>query len=516
MNAPLKPLEGAQLGWITIALALATFMQVLDSTIANVAIPTISGDLGSSLSQGTWVITSFGVANAISIPLTGWLAKRVGEVRLFMGSTILFVIASWLCGMSHSLEMLIFSRVIQGLVAGPIMPLSQSLLLNNYPPLKRSMALALWSMTVTVAPIFGPILGGWISDNYHWGWIFYINVPIGIAVVVITWAILKDRETPTEIRPIDTVGLVLLVVGIGCFQMLLDRGKELDWFHSTEIIVLSVIALVAITFLIIWELTDDNPIVDLSLFKSRNFTIGCLCISLAFMLYIGSIVMLPQLLQVVYGYTATWAGLAAAPIGFIPLLLAPIIGKYGPKVDLRNLVAFSFIVYAVCFYWRAYTFEPAMGFSAVAWPQFIQGFAIACFFMPLTTITLSDVEPSKIAAASSLSNFLRTLAGSIGTSITTTTWSQREAMHHTRLTEAINPYNPLVQETYDSMRQLGMSDAQISAYINNQITNQGLIMSANEFFWICGGIFLVLLLLVWFAKPPFIIGGGAARRSGEH
>lgn len=195
MNAPLKPLEGAQLGWITIALALATFMQVLDSTIANVAIPTISGDLGSSLSQGTWVITSFGVANAISIPLTGWLAKRVGEVRLFMGSTILFVIASWLCGMSHSLEMLIFSRVIQGLVAGPIMPLSQSLLLNNYPPLKRSMALALWSMTVTVAPIFGPILGGWISDNYHWGWIFYINVPIGIAVVVITWAILKDRET---------------------------------------------------------------------------------------------------------------------------------------------------------------------------------------------------------------------------------------------------------------------------------------------------------------------------------
>ncbi|AKJ41466.1 multidrug efflux MFS transporter permease subunit EmrB [Pragia fontium] len=516
MTAPLKPLEGAKLGWITLALALATFMQILDSTIANVAIPTISGDLGSSLSQGTWVITSFGVANAISIPLTGWLAKRVGEVRLFMISTTLFVIASWLCGMSHSLEMLIFSRVIQGLVAGPIMPLSQSLLLNNYPPLKRSMALALWSMTVTVAPIFGPILGGWISDNYHWGWIFYINVPVGIAVVVITWAILKDRETETEIRPIDTIGLVLLVVGIGCFQMLLDRGKELDWFHSTEIIVLSVVAVIAITFLIIWELTDDNPIIDLSLFKSRNFTIGCLCISLAFMLYIGSIVLQPQLLQVVFNYTATWAGLAAAPIGFIPLLLAPVIGKYGPKIDLRRLVTFSFVVYAVCFYWRAYTFEPAMDFSAVAWPQFIQGFAVACFFMPLTTITLSDVEPSKIAAASSLSNFLRTLAGSVGTSITTTSWSQREALHHTRLTEAINPYNPLTQQTYDSMGKMGMSQEQISAYLNNQITNQGLIMSANEFFWICGGIFLVLVMLVWFAKPPFIIGGGAHHSGGEH
>ncbi|MDR0805760.1 MAG: multidrug efflux MFS transporter permease subunit EmrB [Enterobacteriaceae bacterium] len=515
MNTPLKPLEGAKLGWLTLALALATFMQILDSTIANVAIPTISGNLGASLSQGTWVITSFGVANAISIPLTGWLAKRIGEVRLFLISTILFVIASWLCGISNSLEMLIFSRVIQGVVAGPIMPLSQSLLLNNYPPQKRSMALALWSMTVTVAPIFGPILGGWISDNYHWGWIFFINVPVGIAVVVITWGILKDRETATEIRPIDTIGLVLMVVGIGCFQMLLDRGKELDWFHSTEIIMLSIIAVIAITFLIIWELTDDHPIIDLSLFKSRNFTIGCLCISLAFMLYIGSIVMLPQLLQVVYSYTATWAGLAAAPIGIIPLLLAPVIGKYGPKLDLRRLVTFSFIVYAICFYWRAYTFEPAMDFAAVAWPQFIQGFAIACFFMPLTTITLSDVEPAKIAAASSLSNFLRTLAGSVGTSITTTTWSQREALHHTHLTEAINPYNPQAQQAYDALGKLGMSSEQISAYINNQITNQGLIMSANEFFWICGGIFLVLLLLVWFARPPFIIGGGSARRSGK-
>lgn len=232
MKSPMTPLEGAKLGWITLALALATFMQILDSTIANVAIPTISGDLGSSLSQGTWVITSFGVANAISIPLTGWLAKRLGEVRLFMAATILFVIASWLCGMSHSLEMLIASRVLQGLVAGPIMPLSQSLLLNNYPPLKRSMALALWSMTVTVAPIFGPILGGWISDNYHWGWIFYINVPVGLAVVAITWFILKDRETETEIKPIDTVGLVLLVAGIGCFQMLLDR--ERSWTGSSR------------------------------------------------------------------------------------------------------------------------------------------------------------------------------------------------------------------------------------------------------------------------------------------
>jgi DHA2 family multidrug resistance protein len=308
-----KPLEGAQLVIMTIALSLATFMQVLDSTIANVAIPTIAGNLGSSLSQGTWVITSFGVANAISIPITGWLA-RVGEVKLFLWSTTAFAIASWACGVSNSLTMLIFFRVIQGIVAGPLIPLSQSLLLSNYPPAKRSIALALWSMTVIVAPICGPILGGYISDNYHWGWIFFINVPIGVAVVMMTLQTLRNRN-PYRTAAYRRRRLALLIIGIGSLQVMLDRGKELDWFASNEIIILTIVAVVAISFLIVWELTDDNPIVDLSLFKSRNFTIGCLCISLAYMLYFGAIVLLPQLLQEVYGYTATWAGLASAPVG---------------------------------------------------------------------------------------------------------------------------------------------------------------------------------------------------------
>lgn len=503
-----KPLEGAQLVLMTIALSLATFMQVLDSTIANVAIPTIAGNLGASNSQGTWVITSFGVANAISIPITGWLAKRFGEVKLFLWSTIAFVIASWLCGMSESLSMLIFFRVIQGIVAGPLIPLSQSLLLSNYPPAKRSVALSLWAMTVIVAPICGPILGGWISDNYHWGWIFFINVPIGVVVVVLSLQTLRNRETETVIRPIDTVGLVLLVVGIGCLQVMLDRGKELDWFSSPEIITLTVIAVVALAVLLVWELTDDHPIVDLSLFKSRNFTIGCLSISLAYMLYFGSIVLLPQLLQEVYGYTATWAGLASAPVGIIPVILSPIIGRFAHKLDMRRLVTFSFIMYAVCFYWRAYTFEPGMDFGASAWPQFIQGFAVACFFMPLTTITLSGLPPERLAAASSLSNFTRTLAGSIGTSITTTMWTDRESLHHAHLTESVTPYSANSQQMYAKLEQMGMTHDQASAYLAQQITNQGLIISANEIFWASAGVFLVLLVLVWFARPPFGAGGG--------
>ncbi|MBP2157235.1 MULTISPECIES: multidrug efflux MFS transporter permease subunit EmrB [Erwinia] len=503
-----KPLEGAQLVLMTIALSLATFMQVLDSTIANVAIPTIAGNLGASNSQGTWVITSFGVANAISIPITGWLAKRFGEVKLFLWSTVAFVIASWLCGMSESLSMLIFFRVIQGIVAGPLIPLSQSLLLSNYPPAKRSVALSLWAMTVIVAPICGPILGGWISDNYHWGWIFFINVPIGVVVVILALQTLRHRETETVIRPIDTVGLVLLVVGIGCLQVMLDRGKELDWFSSPEIITLTVIAVVALAVLLVWELTDDHPIVDLSLFKSRNFTIGCLSISLAYMLYFGSIVLLPQLLQEVYGYTATWAGLASAPVGIIPVILSPIIGRFAHKLDMRRLVTFSFIMYAVCFYWRAYTFEPGMDFAASAWPQFIQGFAVACFFMPLTTITLSGLPPERLAAASSLSNFTRTLAGSIGTSITTTMWTDRESLHHAHLTESITPYNTNAQQMYAKLEQMGMTHDQASAYLAQQITNQGLIISANEIFWASAGVFILLLVLVWFARPPFGAGGG--------
>ena len=509
-----KPLEGAQLAWMTVALALATFMQVLDSTIANVAIPTIAGNLGASNSQGTWVITSFGVANAISIPITGWLAKRFGEVKLFLWSTVMFAVASWLCGISNSLEMLIFFRVIQGIVAGPLIPLSQSLLLSNYPPAKRGLALSLWSMTVIVAPICGPILGGYISDNYHWGWIFFINVPIGIAVVMLTLQTLRGRETRTEIKPIDTVGLVLLVVGIGCLQVMLDRGKELDWFSSREIIVLTVVAVVALAFLIVWELTDEHPIVDLALFKERNFTIGCLCISLAYMLYFGAIVLLPQLLQEVYGYTATWAGLASAPVGILPVILSPVIGRFAHKLDMRRLVTFSFIMYAVCFYWRAWTFEPGMDFGASAWPQFIQGFAVACFFMPLTTITLSGLPPERLAAASSLSNFMRTLAGSIGTSITTTLWTDREAMHHAQLTESVNPFNPVAQQTYQQLEQLGMSQQQASAYLAQEITNQGLIISANEIFWLSAGIFILLLALVWFARPPF--GSGPGGGGGAH
>src|SRR5262245_29232960 len=276
------PLTGASRIAGTIALSAATFMIVLDTSIANVSIPAISGDMGVSSSQGTWVITSFAVSNAIAVPLTGWLTQRFGQVKLFTLATLLFVIASWLCGLAPNLQSLIVFRVLQGLVAGPLIPLSQTLLLSSYPRDKSGTALAMWSMTTLVAPVAGPLLGGWITDNISWPWIFYINVPVGLAAAAVTWMIYRKRETETRKLPIDAVGLGLLIVWVGALQIMLDKGKDLDWFHSGTIIALAVVAALGFALFVVWELTEKHPVVELRLFTRRNFTLGALALSLGY------------------------------------------------------------------------------------------------------------------------------------------------------------------------------------------------------------------------------------------
>jgi DHA2 family multidrug resistance protein len=496
------PLQGASLALLTLAVSLVTFMQVLDSTIANVALPTIAGNLGASNTQGTWVITSFAVANAVSVPITGWLAKRLGEVALFLWSMALFVLMSWLCGLSPNMESLIFFRILQGFVAGPMIPLSQSILLANYPPEKKTLALSLWSVVIVVAPIFGPILGGWISDDYHWSWIFYINIPIGVFAFLLCWRLLKGRETKKQHQPIDLIGLGLLFAGVGCLQLILDRGRELDWFASTEIIVLSIIAIICLVLLIIWELYEDNPIIDLRLFKNRNFAVGVGVISLGFMVYFGLVLLLPLLLQSTLSYKALQAGLAAAPIGILPIILSPIIGKNAHRLDLRWLTTFSFLIFAGCLFWRT-QFNSAMDFEFVVWPQFIQGIGLAMFFMPLTAISLSNISPDQIASASGLANFMRLLAGSIGASVTTTLWDNREALHHSQLTAKVTTYHPAVTEQLQYLQSLGMSTEQSALYIVQVISREGAILAANEIFWGMAFIYLGLIALIWLAKPPF-------------
>jgi len=394
---PVVPLKGAQLALGTLALSLATFMNVLDSSIANVAIPAISGDVGVSPSQGTWVITSFGVANAISVPLTGWLTQRFGAVRLFTMSVLLFVLTSWLCGFASSLEMLVLFRVLQGAVAGPMIPLSQTLLLSSYPPSKAGTALALWGVTTLVAPVVGPLLGGWITDNISWPWIFYINVPVGLLSALMTWSIYRHRETPTRKLPIDTVGLSLLVLWVGALQLMLDKGKELDWFASGEIIAFTVIAVVAFAVFVVWELTDAHPVVDLRLFKRRNFAAGSMALSIAYGVFFGNVVLLPLWLQQWMGYTSTAAGLALAPVGLLAIVLTPLVGRKVGVWDPRKMATGAFIVFALVLWMRS-QFTVETDFRHILVPTLIQGAAMAFFFIPLTTITLSGLTPDRIPA----------------------------------------------------------------------------------------------------------------------
>jgi DHA2 family multidrug resistance protein len=491
----------------TIGLSLAIFMQSLDSTIANVSLPTIAGNLGVSSDQSTWVITSFAVSQAISLPLTGFLSRRFGEVPLFIWCTLLFVLTSFLCGISQSMGMLIVFRALQGGVAGPMYPITQSLLIGVYPSDKRSMALSLMAMVAVVAPIAGPILGGWITDSYSWPWIFFINVPIGIFASLVVSNQMKGRVEKTERPKVDYVGLVTLIIGVGALQVVLDKGNDDDWFNSNFIILTSIISVISIAIFLIWELTDNDPIVNLKLLRHRNFRFGTLALVLSFSAYFAINLLLPQWLQGNLGYTATWAGFAASPLGIIPILLTLFIGRYAMRFDLRFVASLAFIVMGITCFLRS-GFNLDIDFNHVATMQLLMGLGVALFFMPVTVILLSDLKPNEIASGGGLATFARTLGGSFAASLTTFMWDRRAALHHAQLTENITPYNPIART---SISQLGHGNTATGAsVINEMITQQGLQISFNELFYALGWIFLSLVFVIWLAKPPFAARSDAA------
>ena len=498
----------------TISIALAMFMQVLDITIANVSLPTISGNLGASANQAVWVITSFAVSNAIALPLTGFLTRRFGERKLFVWATFAFAIASLLCGLSNSMGMLVGARALQGFVAGPMYPLAQALMISIYPPQKRGQAIALLAMVTVVAPIAGPILGGWITDNYSWEWIFFINVPIGIFVSMMVGRQMKGRPERLDKPRMDYVGLATLVLGVGALQILLDLGNDEDWFHSTKIVVLAIVATISLAVFVIWEMTDKDPIVDLRLFRHRNFTAGTAAMVVAYAAFFSVGILVPLWLQRNLGYTAIWAGFATAPIGLLPVLLTPFVGMYATRFDLRLVASLAFVAMAVTSFMRA-DFNLDVDFRTIAEVQLFQGLGVALFFMPVLTILLSDLEPHEIAAGSGLATFVRTLGGSFAASLTTYAWSQRGAVHHAQLTESIARTDPAMLETVSRM---GGGDLQRGAVmLDYQIANQAAQIGFNEIFHLLGIIFLVVIAFVWIAKPPFAAkAGGGAAASGGH
>ena len=514
-HLPPPPLSGSARMWGTLALSAATFMNVLDSSIANVSLPAIAGDLGVSPTQGVWVITSFGVANAIAVPLTGWLSQRFGQVRLFTTSIMLFVLMSLLCGLAPNMTTLIFFRVLQGLVAGPMIPLSQALLLSSYPRAMAGTAMALWSMTTLVAPVMGPLLGGWITDNLSWPWIFYINIPVGFGAAFVTWKIFQNRESQTRKLPIDSVGLALLVIWVGALQIMLDKGSELDWFHSGEVVALGLVALVGFIAFVIWELTEEHPVVDLTLFKKRNFWAGVMAVSIGYGLFFGNVVLLPLWLQQYMGYTATQAGMVLAPVGVMALLLSPVVGKTLHKVDPRHYAAFSFVVFMVVLWMRS-RFNTQADFGTIIVPTIIQGVAMAFFFIPLMTITLSGLSHDKIPAASGLSNFVRITAGSFGTSIATTVWQDRAAMHHAQLSEYVSQGSDAARNALSGLAGAGLSPGQALSAINRMVDQQAYMLAANDVFYASALIFVLLVPLIYLTRRAPIGAGSSDAAAGAH
>lgn len=504
------PLAGGRLVAGTFAMSLATFMNVLDTSIANVSIPAIAGDMGVSPTQGTWVITSFAVANAIAVPLTGWLTRRFGPVRLFTASVGLFVLASWLCGLASSIELLIAFRVLQGLVAGPMIPLSQTLLLASYPPRKAGTALAMWGIVVLVAPVAGPLLGGWITDNIAWPWIFYINIPVGIVAMLMTWSIYRHRDQEPQRVPLDRVGLVLLVLFVGALQIMVDKGRELDWFASQEIVALAITAAVGFLFFLAWELTEPHPIVDLRLFTRRNFSTGTLALAAAYGLFFGNVVLLPLWLQQYMGYTATWAGIAVAPVGLLAILLSPWVGRNVARIDPRRLASLAFLGFALVMWLRS-RFDTQTDIAPVVQAALLQGGATAFFFIPLQAIAFSGLAPERLPSAAGLSNFARITAGAVGTSVFTTLWDQRAALHHAQMAETVHAGNVAARQAMAQLQSAGLSLEQALASVNRAVDQQAYTMAATDLFYLSSMLFIALIALVWLARPraAAAAGGGA-------
>jgi MFS transporter, DHA2 family, multidrug resistance protein len=496
------PVRGGKLLFLTTAIALASFMEILDMTIVNVSVPHISGSLGVSTAEGTWAISSYMLAAAVMQPLSGWIARRFGEVRTFITSIVLFMVLSAFCGLATSLPMLVGGRLIQGLVSGPMMSVAQAILLRNYPIERRGMALALWSMVIMIAPIFGPILGGWITDNLSWPWLFYINLPVGAFSAVASWSILRHRESKIVKLPIDGIGLALLIIGVGSLQYMLDNGNDKDWFSSPVIIAAAATSIMAISFLIPWELTDKHPVVDLHLFGRRNFRVGTLCVGLSFFALSGVNIVFPLWLQTTVGYTAMWAGLTIAPVGLLGIVVAPFVGRFMSRINLRLAASFAFCVFGFAIFWTASLNETA-SFIQFATPRFLQGLGMAFFFLPLNQILMSGVAPNELASASGVSNFVRTMSGSFSTAITVYIWNRRTDYHYAVLTEHIRNSAGAWTQYQAQLESQGVSGVNAFEFVGRLIFNQASTLGVNDVFAVFGVMYLFLIPLVWFAKPPF-------------
>ena len=506
---------------VALVVMLPTFIEVMDTSVVNVSMPHIQGSLSAGVDEVTWVLTSYLVANAIIIPITGWLAGHFGRKRYLIFSIMMFTCASILCAAAPSLKVLILARVLQGLGGGGLQPLSQAILLETFPRREHGMAMAVFGMGVVMAPIVGPVLGGWITDQWSWRWVFYINIPAGILAVLLTIFFISDPAyIKKQIFRIDRWGLFLLALGLGALQIVLDRGERLDWLESNFIVVLSIVAVLALVFFIIVELRAEHPVVDLRVFKDSAFSAGTAIMFLGFFCLFGSFVLLPLYAQELMGYTALWAGLILGPGGFSSFIVMPIAGalmKKGGKPWIILLVGLVITSYAL-FMMSRYNLQG--DFYSIALPRLIQGIGLGMFFVPLSAAAYVNMPVEKIGNASGVFNLLRNLGGSFGVAVSSTILAQRAQVHQTFLSENITPYNPAFRNAYRhavgflQTNNMPASPKGGLAFIYGEITRQASMLSFNDTFYVLGVATAVMIPLTLFLRKGSSGGGSSA--AGMH
>jgi DHA2 family multidrug resistance protein len=503
---------------IALSVMFATFMEVLDTTVVNVSLPHIAGNLSATVDEATWALTSYLVANAIVLPMTGWLASRFGRKRLLMLSVGGFTLASFLCGLAPSLSMLVFFRILQGATGGALQPLSQAVLLEAFPPQDRGKAMAFWALGIVVAPILGPVLGGWLTDNYSWRWVFYINLPVGITSLVMTQLFIFDPSYIKNLgRRIDYWGLGLLAVGIGALQFVLDKGQEDDWFSSTHIVLLSFIAGTALVALVIHELTTEEPVVDLRVFKERSYAVGVFLMTvLGFVLY-GSLVLLPIMLQTLLGYPPLQAGIAMAPRGVGSFVFMPFVGLLTGLVDSRKLLFAGLVIGGSTLIWLGQLNLQA-GYWDIFWPQWTQGMAMGLLFVPLTTVTMAGISREKMGNATSLFNLMRNLGGSMGIAATSTMLARDQVRVAAAIGTHLSPYDVGSQSRLETLTNGFMAagaDAvtalsRAQAALMGELHRQATMVAFVHIFQLLGGLFVLLSPLVLLMRRPKGGGGPVA------
>src|SRR5690349_10255718 len=405
---------------IAVSVMFATFMEVLDTTVVNVSLPHIAGSLSASIDEATWALTSYLVANAIILPMTGWLASMFGRKRLLMLSVVGFTTSSFLCGLAPTLSALIVFRVMQGATGGALQPLSQAVLLEAFAPQDRGKAMGFWGLGIVVAPILRPVLGGWLTDSYSWRWVFYINIPVGLASIVMTKLYIFDPPyLRSENRTVDYWGIGMLAVGIGALQILLDKGQEEDWFASSFMVALAIVAVVTLAALVWHELTTPDPIVDLRVLKARSYAVGVFLMTVVGFVLYGSMVLLPIMLQTLLGYPPLQAGIAMAPRGIGSFFMMPLTGLMTGKFDPRKLLSVGLVVGGTTLLWLSWLNLQA-GYWDIFWPQLIQGVGMSLLFVPLTTVAMDPVPRERMGNATSLFNLMRNIGGSVGIATTGT------------------------------------------------------------------------------------------------